>query len=137
MRLCTAADGDVLCTAADGDVFCTAADGDVLCTAADGDVLCTVAEGYVLCTASDGDVLCTVFYCVGLLAPRQNPTWRTRVFLFVWVITLDLSGMGGPISSIRYRQDSSWEQCGLTNCKDIWPYTYVLLLLLLLFVINL
>ena len=45
------------------------------------------------------------FYCVGLLAPCQ--TWRTRVSLFVWVITLDLSGMGGPTSSIRYRQHSS------------------------------
>jgi hypothetical protein len=22
------------------------------------------------------------FYCVGLLAPRQTPTWRTRVSLF-------------------------------------------------------
>jgi hypothetical protein len=29
----------------------------------------------------------------------QPPTWRTRVSLFVRVITLDLSGMGGPASS--------------------------------------
>jgi len=29
----------------------------------------------------------------------QPPTWRTRVSLFVWGITLDLSGMGGPTSS--------------------------------------
>ena len=36
----------------------------------------------------------------------QPPTWRTRVSLFVWVIALDLSGMGGPTSSIRYRQHS-------------------------------
>jgi hypothetical protein len=49
------------------------------------------------------------FYCVGLLAPRQTPTWRIRVSLFVWVITLDLSGMGGPTSSIRYRQHSYWD----------------------------
>jgi hypothetical protein len=27
----------------------------------------------------------------------------------VWVITLDLSGMGDPTSSIRYRQHSSWD----------------------------
>jgi hypothetical protein len=49
------------------------------------------------------------FYCVGLLAPRQTPTWRTRVSLFVGVITLDLSGMGGPTSSIRHSQHSSWD----------------------------
>jgi hypothetical protein len=29
----------------------------------------------------------------------QPPTWRTRVSLFVWVITSDLSGMGCSISS--------------------------------------
>jgi hypothetical protein len=48
---------------------------------------------------------------VGLLALHQSPTWRTRVSLFVWVITLDLSGMGGPTSSICYRQHtrSSWD----------------------------
>ena len=28
----------------------------------------------------------------------QPPTWRTRVSLFVWVITLDLFSMGGPTS---------------------------------------
>jgi hypothetical protein len=39
----------------------------------------------------------------------KHPTWRTKVFLFAWVITLDLSGMGGPTSSIRYRQHSSWD----------------------------
>jgi hypothetical protein len=39
------------------------------------------------------------FYCVGLLAPRETRTWRTRVSLFVWIINFDLSGMGGPISS--------------------------------------
>jgi hypothetical protein len=37
----------------------------------------------------------------------QPPTWGTRVSLFVWVITLDLSGMGDPTSSISYRQHSS------------------------------
>jgi hypothetical protein len=29
----------------------------------------------------------------------QPPTWRTRVSLFVWVITFNMSGMGGPASS--------------------------------------
>ena len=37
----------------------------------------------------------------------QSPSLRTRVSNFVWVITLDLSGLGGPTSSIRYRQHSS------------------------------
>jgi hypothetical protein len=46
---------------------------------------------------------------VRLLAPRQTPTWRTRVSLFVWVFTLDLSGMGGPTSSIRYCPHSYWD----------------------------
>jgi hypothetical protein len=27
------------------------------------------------------------------------PTWRTRVYLFVWLLSLDLSGMGDPTSS--------------------------------------
>ena len=36
----------------------------------------------------------------------QPPTWRTRLSLFVWVITLDLSDMGGPTSSICYHQHS-------------------------------
>ena len=30
---------------------------------------------------------------------HQHPTWRTRVTLFVWVITFDLSGLGDPASS--------------------------------------
>jgi hypothetical protein len=54
-------------------------------------------------------VTISFFYCVGLLAPRQTQTWRTRVYLFVRVIILDLSSMGGPTSSIRYRQHSSWD----------------------------
>jgi hypothetical protein len=29
----------------------------------------------------------------------QLPIWRARVSLFVWIITFDLSGMGGPTSS--------------------------------------
>jgi hypothetical protein len=29
----------------------------------------------------------------------QPPTWRTRVSLLVWNITLDLSGLGDPASS--------------------------------------
>jgi hypothetical protein len=39
------------------------------------------------------------FYGVMLLASRQLPTWRTRVSLFVWLLPLDLSGMGAPTSS--------------------------------------
>jgi hypothetical protein len=57
------------------------------------------------------------FYGVGLSA--QPPTWRTRVSLFVWVITLDLSGMRGPSSSIRYRQHSS-QVPFVTYCGKIW-----------------
>jgi len=41
--------------------------------------------------------------------PHAQPlTWRIRLSLFVWVITVNLSGMGGPTSTIRYRQHSSW-----------------------------
>jgi hypothetical protein len=29
----------------------------------------------------------------------QSPTWSTRVSLFVWVITFDLSGIGAPACS--------------------------------------
>ena len=35
-----------------------------------------------------------------VVTPTPNPpTWRTRVSLFVWVITFDLSGLGDPASS--------------------------------------
>ena len=57
--------------------------------------------------------LCSTFVTIGFLlcgyiSPTPNPhTWRTKASLFVWVITLDLSGMGGPTGSIRYRQHSS------------------------------
>ena len=44
---------------------------------------------------------------MGFSALCQTPTWRTRVSLFVSDITLDLSGMGSPTSSICYRQHSS------------------------------
>ena len=41
--------------------------------------------------------------------PNTQPaTWRIRLSLFVWVIALDLCDMGGPTSSVRYRQHSSW-----------------------------
>jgi hypothetical protein len=41
-----------------------------------------------------------LFYGDGVVSPMpQHPTWRTRVSLFVWVITFDLSGMGDPASS--------------------------------------
>jgi hypothetical protein len=39
------------------------------------------------------------FYGVRLLASRPTPTCRTRVSLFVWLLLLDLSGMGDPTSS--------------------------------------
>jgi hypothetical protein len=29
----------------------------------------------------------------------QPPTWRTRVSLFVWLLPLDLFGLGGPTNS--------------------------------------
>jgi hypothetical protein len=38
-------------------------------------------------------------YGVRLLVSRQPRTWRTRVSLFVWLLPLDLSGMGAPTSS--------------------------------------
>jgi hypothetical protein len=41
------------------------------------------------------------FYGVRLLASphAQPPTWRTRVSIFVWLLPLDLSGMGDLPSS--------------------------------------
>jgi len=37
-----------------------------------------------------------------LCQPHAQPsTWGARVSLFVWVITFDLSGIGGPTSSYR------------------------------------
>ena len=41
-----------------------------------------------------------VFYVGGVVSLTPNlPIWRTRIFLFVWVITCDLSVMRGPTSS--------------------------------------
>ena len=57
--------------------------------------------------------LCSTFVTIifllgGVVSPLPNPpTWRTWVSLFVWVITFDLSGRGGPTSSICYCQHSS------------------------------
>ena len=57
--------------------------------------------------------LCWTFVTISFLLCRvvspmsKSPTWRTRVSLFVWVITLDLSGMGCPTSSICYCQHIS------------------------------
>jgi hypothetical protein len=51
--------------------------------------------------------VCLFFPGQGCRPCAQPPTWRIRVSLFVWVITLDLSGMGGPTRSISYRQHSS------------------------------
>jgi hypothetical protein len=39
------------------------------------------------------------FYGVRFLVSDQPLTWRTRVSLFVWLLLLDLSGMGAPTSS--------------------------------------
>jgi hypothetical protein len=38
------------------------------------------------------------FYGVRL-CHTQSPTWRTRFSLFIWLLPLDLSGMGAPTSS--------------------------------------
>jgi hypothetical protein len=37
----------------------------------------------------------------------QPPIWRTRVFLLVWRIALDPSGMGGPTGNMCYRRHGS------------------------------
>ena len=39
------------------------------------------------------------FYGVRFQLHVQPPTWRTRLSLFVWAITFDLSGIGGPTNS--------------------------------------
>ena len=50
-----------------------------------------------------------VFYGKGVVNPMfQPPIWGTRVSLFVWAFTQDLSGMGSPISRIHCSQHSSW-----------------------------
>jgi hypothetical protein len=47
-----------------------------------------------------GFVTTLLFYGDGVVSPMPQPSsWRTRVSLFVWVITFDLSGMGDPASS--------------------------------------
>ena len=49
-----------------------------------------------------------IIFAVWCYQPHaQPPTWRTSVSHIVWVITLDLSGMGGSTNSIRFRQHSS------------------------------
>jgi hypothetical protein len=37
----------------------------------------------------------------------QPPTMKTRVSLFVWVMTFDLSSVGGTTSSLCYRRLNS------------------------------
>jgi hypothetical protein len=39
------------------------------------------------------------FYGVRLLVSHPTPTWRIRVSLFIWLLPLDLSGMGAPTNS--------------------------------------
>ena len=43
----------------------------------------------------------------------QPPTWRTRVSLFVWAITFDLSGLGDPASN--------YTTAGLA-LRIVWPH---------------
>jgi hypothetical protein len=40
-----------------------------------------------------------VFTGLGCQPNAQPPTWRTRMSLLVWNLTLDLSGLGDPASS--------------------------------------
>ena len=59
-------------------------------------------------SGADCYVLEQIIFTVWDCSPTPNPQpGMTRVSLFVWVITLDLSGMGHPTSSICYRQHSS------------------------------
>ena len=39
-----------------------------------------------------------LFSGMGSYTYAHPPTWRTRLSLFVWVITFDLSGLGDPVS---------------------------------------
>jgi hypothetical protein len=39
------------------------------------------------------------FYGVRFLASRPTTTWSIRIFLFVWLLPLDMSGMGDPTNS--------------------------------------
>ena len=81
--------------------------------------------------------LCSTFVTIsfftvwGCQPHAKPPIWRTSVSLFVWVITLDLSGMGGPTSCICYCQHSSQDhvttqapplhqQCSQTQSK-VYP----------------
>lgn len=40
-----------------------------------------------------------IFWGWGCQLHAQQPTWRIIVFLFVWVITFDPSGIGGPTNN--------------------------------------
>jgi hypothetical protein len=40
-----------------------------------------------------------ILYGVGCQSHDRPPAWRTRIFLFVWVIIFDLSVMGDPTTS--------------------------------------
>jgi len=53
------------------------------------------------------------FSGVGSYSHAQPPTWRTRVSLFIWVITFDLSGLGDSASS--------YATAGLA-LRVIWPH---------------
>jgi len=47
-------------------------------------------------------------FCISYSLIHQPPTWRTRVSLLVWVITLDVSGMGGPTTSYATASIGLW-----------------------------
>jgi len=51
-------------------------------------------------------------FCISFNLLHQPPTWRTRVSLFVWVITINISGTGGPSNSYAIASVGYW---------IIWP----------------
>jgi hypothetical protein len=53
------------------------------------------------------DFVTVNFSGVGSLAPRLILNQKDEGLHFVWYLTFDLSGMGGPTRSLRTRQHSS------------------------------
>jgi hypothetical protein len=49
-----------------------------------------------------------IFYRMGLLAPSQPPSWRTRVSLLVWTLPFDLTSMGDPDGSLTTTGIAVW-----------------------------
>jgi hypothetical protein len=54
-----------------------------------------------------------IFMVRGRQPLAQPPTWRTRVYLLVWIIPFDLSSLGGPTSS--------YATAGIA-LRVIWPH---------------